>query len=447
MLFQSRIDRLFPSADTELNKIAATSDIDLKWSPEELTMQIQNTQLNIAQAALPVAEKFNLSLIQSQATDLLLQVGSIELSQVSGHDSSPQLALQLAPDAEILLSSDFYGENVISEEPISGQVSEQSRKRFLRNKKQLPVQKYDAKLTLALKGTTLIQSSGQLEINTQYQTSLNLKQNNQRLPSFSSQGNVALKPETFNISGNLNNAAKARLMQFSVNSDLEREQTQIKLHRNDIYFNPKRSLKKHYLPNLPIKYDLNSGKVSFDADLLLNKGKLTGDFAVFTNSLGGYIHGFHFADLNTSFTAAITPEGIRSKYPISLHAGLLHAGVLLENIFALVEFDTENNRYDLHRASAYLLGGSISTHGVTSSSLTNIPHIPILVHRLDLEKLMQAIEPNDVELTGTLDGSFPMSVQDGLPAIQGGKLHSRYPGRRAPVQGGINHRQKCRSCR
>ncbi len=55
-------------------------------------------------------------------------------------------------------------------------------------------------------------------------------------------------------------------------------------------------------------------------------------------------------------------------------------------------------------------------------------HIPILVHRLDLEKLMQAIEPNDVELTGTLDGSFPMSVQDGLPAIQGGKLHSRYPG-------------------
>ncbi len=166
MLFQSRIDRLFPSADTELNKIAATSDIDLKWSPEELTMQIQNTQLNIAQAALPVAEKFNLSLIQSQATDLLLQVGSIELSQVSGHDSSPQLALQLAPDAEILLSSDFYGENVISEEPISGQVSEQSRKRFLRNKKQLPVQKYDAKLTLALKGTTLIQSSGQLEINT-----------------------------------------------------------------------------------------------------------------------------------------------------------------------------------------------------------------------------------------------------------------------------------------
>ncbi|RWX55000.1 hypothetical protein EDI28_14800 [Photobacterium chitinilyticum] len=428
MHFQTRIDRLSPSADTELNQIAASSDIDLKWSSQELIMQIQNTQLNVAQAALPVAAKLDPTLVQSQATGLLLQVGNIKLSQVSNHDSSPQLTLQLAPDTEILITSDFYSEKVISEEIISGQASEQSRKRSLRNKKQLPVQKYDAKLTIALKGTTIIQSNGQLKINTQYQTNLNLKQNNQRLPSFSSQGDIVLKPEAFKITGTLNSAAKARLMQFSVDSDLEQDQTRITLHRNEVYFGPKRSLKKHYLPNLPIKYDLNNGKVSFDADLLLNKGKLTGEFAVFADSLGGYIHGFHFADLNVSFTAAITPGGIRSKYPISLHAGLLHAGVLLENIFALVEFDTKNNRYALHRASAYLLGGSISTHGITSSSLTNIPHIPILVHRLDLEKLMQAVEPNDVELTGTLDGSFPMSIQDGLPAIQSGKLHSRYPG-------------------
>ncbi|NBI52080.1 hypothetical protein EIZ48_05770 [Photobacterium alginatilyticum] len=422
--FQSRIQQLFPTIDSQLDTISASSDVDLNWSSTNLTLQFQQNRFNVAQAVLPVGATIDPSFIHSQATDLSLQAGSIELSQSFEHDSPPQLKLQLAPDAEILLTSDFYGEKLITEEAVSAQF----RKRLLRNKKQLPVQKYDAKLTLALKDAMLRHSNGQLNITTHYQTSLNLKQNNQRLPPFSSQGTLTLEPDTFSIAGVLNSAINAQLVKFSIKSDLQRDQTKIKLHRNDISFDTKRSLKKHYLPRLPIKYDLNSGKVGFNADLLLNKGKLNGNFAVFADGLGGYIHGFHFADLNVSFNAVLTPEGIHSTYPVSLHAGLLHAGVLLENIFALIEFDTGNNHYALHRASAYLLGGSISTHGVTSSSLTNIPHIPILVHRLDLEKLIQAIEPNDVELTGTLDGSLPLSIQSGLPAIQNGKLHSRFPG-------------------
>lgn len=424
--FQSRANQLYPSIGTEFNRIAATSDIDLNWSARKLAMQLQNTEIKVDKAILPLDTKLDPALIQSQATDLLLQVGNLDLllSQGSSHEAPQQLQLKLAPNTEILLTGDFYGEKLITEGPIS----KQKRKRLQSSKKQLPVQKYDAKLALALTNATLLQSSDQLEINTQYQTTLSLKQNNQRLPSFSSQGKLELKPDRINVSGSLNSAMKAQLMLFTVSTNLKQDQTRIKLHRNDIRFNPKRTLKKHYLPHLPIKYDLNNGIISFNADLLLNQGKLSGDFGVFADGLGGYIHGFHFADLNVSFTAAISPKGIRSKYPISVHAGLLHAGVLLENIFALVEFDTENNHYALHRASAYALGGSVSTHGVTSSELTNISHIPILVHRLNLEKLMQAIEPSDIELTGTLDGTFPMSIQDGLPVIQNGKLHSRYPG-------------------
>lgn len=179
---------------------------------------------------------------------------------------------------------------------------------------------------------------------------------------------------------------------------------------------------------MPIDYDLNNGAISFDANLRLNKDELSGEFGVFAENLSGNIHGFHFADLNVSLTAAVTPKGIKSKYPVSFDIGLLYAGVLLENVFALMEFDTEESHYALHRASAYTLGGSISTHAVTSNELTNIAEIPILVHRLDLAKLIQALDAKDVELTGLLDGKFPVSIKDGMPIIQSGKLHSRYPG-------------------
>jgi len=417
---QGKVHQLFPANGTELNAVSLASDINLSWTDRKLVMQIRNNELKIDNAQFSIHP----DLIHSQATGLELKAENINLQQISNSEVPQQLKLQLSTDANILLSGRFYGEKLIIDKSLSGQ----ERQQLLHNKEVLPVQKYNGQLEFVLSNSSLTQSGSQLKLDTHYHTTLSLKQNDQRFPSFSSQGKVSLTPDNINLTGVVNNKKQALLIQFTLASDLNQQTTSIKLHRNDIKFNPKHSLKKYYLPHLPLNYELNNGTISFNADLKLHKEQLTGEFGVFADSLGGYIHGFHFADLNVSFTAAVMPNGLKSKYPISLHAGLLHAGVLLENIFALVEFDTTENRYRLDRASAYAFGGSISTHDVSTNTLTNIPDIPVLIHRLDLEKLIQAIDAKDIVLTGVLDGNFPMSIVDGMPVIRNGKLHSRYPG-------------------
>ncbi|MCW8329423.1 YdbH domain-containing protein [Photobacterium sp. SDRW27] len=417
---QAKVHQLFPANDTELNTVSLASDISLKWSDSKLDMQAQNNELSIDRAQLSVHPGF----IKSHATDIVLKTGHINLLQTTSSTLPEQPKLQISSDTDITFSSHFYGEKLISDP----HTTEQQRQLLIQDKKSVPVQKYNGKLELALSNASLTQSGRLLKLDTHYQTTLSLKQNEQRLPPFSSQGNISFTPDSINIAGTVNNMKQALLIQFTVDSDLNQQTSRIKLHRNDISFNPKRSLKKHYMPHLPIDYDLNNGTISFNADLRLHKEQLTGEFGVFADSLSGNIHGFHFADLNASFTASVTPNGIKSKYPISLQVGLLHAGVLLENIFALVEFDTEKKHYRLDRASAYAFGGSVSTHDVSSSALTYIPDIPVIIHRLDLEKLIQAIDAKDIVLTGVLDGNFPMSIVDGMPVIRNGKLHSRYPG-------------------
>ncbi|WP_299013234.1 YdbH domain-containing protein [uncultured Photobacterium sp.] len=418
--FKGKLSQLFPVTEAKLETISASSDIALQWSANDLAVQLKNTEITLDKATLSLHPE----LINTEITDLSLNVASIKLAQVANTDTPDKKRFQLLPESAIILSGDIYGEKVIMDETLSST----ERKTLLHKKNRLPVQKYSANVELKLTNTSLFQASEQLEIDTHYQISLNLKQNNQRLPSLGSNGKFSLSPNMLRVSGELKNIKQARLIQFTVSSNMRQQKTRIQLHRNDISFNPKRTLQKHYLPHLPVDYDLNNGKLSFDADLIIKQDTLTGEFSIFADALSGNAHDFHFADLNASVTAGITPHGIRSKHPIGIHIGLLHAGVLLENIFALIEFDSEKNHYALHRASAYTLGGSISTHGVTSSQLANIPYIPILVHHLDLEKLIQAIEPEDIELTGVLDGRFPISIHDGMPVIKNGALHSRYPG-------------------
>ncbi|MFZ6044201.1 intermembrane phospholipid transport protein YdbH family protein, partial [Vibrio natriegens] len=92
------------------------------------------------------------------------------------------------------------------------------------------------------------------------------------------------------------------------------------------------------------------------------------------------------------------------------------------------ELDTEKSFYRLDRANANTLGGSVSTHQITSNSLKTIPAIPILIHGIRLNQLIDAVDGKDIVMTGILDGTLPLSFSDGKPIIEHGKLHARYPG-------------------
>ncbi|MDX1302796.1 YdbH domain-containing protein [Photobacterium sp.] len=420
--------QLYPSKATEINHVTFSSDIILQWSAITLTNTAlaENTLLleNIKINAANLLFSGHSDLHTGQASKLNLAIDALTLQQSSSQPAG-QYILSQPQDSQAHFSADFSAEKIISD----SQQTSPPGKKSLNSKSQLPVQKYNGKLELDLSKFTLEKPvDTNLRIKTDYLTTLHIKQNNQRLPSFSSQGNIDLTPASVTLTGQLTNGNNARLLQFTIDSDFDQQKTHVKLHRNEIRFSNKHSLKKYYLPHLPINYDLYKGSMSLKANIILDKSDLSGDFALFTERLSGYFEGFRFADVNLSITSMFTPQGIQSKYPISLHIGLLHFGTLFENITAAFEFDSRHERYQLNRAFAQVFGGNISAQQVSSRSLTNIENIPITVHGIDLRQIIKNIEYEGIELTGILDGSLPLAVQDGLPVIRNGLLRSRYPG-------------------
>ncbi|UXI04116.1 YdbH domain-containing protein [Photobacterium sp. TY1-4] len=440
---QASTNPLSPQRSVTLGTTRLSSDLVMQWVNHVLSLQLRNNQLQTDTVKiLPGTESSPLpaAFIRAQADNLTLKNDELRVELAWPPPMAPAAnpsveavvkavperapTLTLTSGAPVLLNADYVAEKLIGDHQ-----TETTKK-----KSRLPVQKYrgDAELSFqTLTFQTPLSSKtedSRTEFTGDYQAQLNFQQNNQRFPPFLSHGRLQLQPEQARLSGTLTNARQTPLMQFSLTSQLQSKRTHIQLQRRDLRFSHRQSLKEHYLPLLPLNSDLTSGSLSFFADLYLHDQQWRGEAGLFTEHLQGHIQGFHFADFNTSLTAEITPNGIRSKFPLSIRTEYLHAGLLLEDIVAQAEFDTALQHYALHRASTRTLGGTVSTRNVSSRDLRNIDHIPVQIQHLDLNALVELLAVDNLELSGILDGSLPLSIQDGLPVIQNGRLHSRYPG-------------------
>ncbi|MGR5129293.1 YdbH domain-containing protein [Photobacterium swingsii] len=414
----SKIAQFLPLKGIKLNELTAQADYQFSWSTQAYGLILSQLQLNIDTISLE--ERLlgkHLNLLNAQQT--ALQIDRLTMSKTAENTYS---RLLLPENSLITLNTNLFGEQTIRDQ--DGQPIHQTHqvKRAL-----LPVQKYEAKTELVLQGLNFTLGKT-FALSTRYDLATHLKQNNQRFPKFSTKGKLALTPENWHFDGELDNWKQARLAKYTVRHQPKHEQTTIKLHRNEITFNSKKTLKKYYFPQFPLDYDFTQGSISYDGHLTLRGNNLYGRMGLFSNQLTGELYGFRFGNVNTSITTDITPKGIKSRHPISIHAELFHAGALFEDIAANFEFDTHQQRYQLQRVHADVLGGKISLHNATSSSLLNVPPQNIRVHGLDLAALIQLLEQEDIELTGIVDGVIPLAIEDGAPSIKSGHLHSRYPG-------------------
>jgi hypothetical protein len=413
---KAKVPFISPIENLHLKDLSLHSNIDMQLG-RNTAISFLKTKITSEQLVYSGRPEF----LVSEASNVKLNIDNMILrySTVNG------LTLTQPKPTDASFSASLYAEKIINNTPIS----EQKHQQIVAGNTPIPTQKYNGKLDLNISAFRLNKPiDNPLTLQSHYRTTISMKQNQQRLPPFSSQGNLSFNPEKLIITGDLTNYKAARLIRFTVNSYLKRQKTQIELHRNEITFSSTNSLKKHFLPHLPIDYDLNQGSVALQANVLIDKGVTSGDISVLANSLSGYYKGFHFANVDSSTTLLFSPQGIKSKFPISIHAELIHLGVLFNNVSMVFELDTEKEKYQLNRVFAEVFGGNISTHNVSSNSLTTIEHIPIVIHNLHLEQALAHIEHEEIELTGILDGQIPLAIHDGLPVVTNGTLHSRYPG-------------------
>ncbi|KLV05368.1 hypothetical protein ABT56_11650 [Photobacterium aquae] len=413
----AQINSLSATPQIQLSDIQAKSRLNSLWRPFMARLEMIDTSINIA-SVLYHRQDLNLQASNVQIGNKRLQLRQHFNNEINPKKGNSDLIVTASQEDPLKIHAAFEAQQLITQA---------ASEKITRNS---PVQKYQGLINAELSKIALtLGSQSQATIfQAAYLAAMRVNLNEQRLPSVHAKGQIKTTDNQLAIDGQLTNAKETPLLIFTVKHRQDRPQTDITLHRNLMRFTSDNSLKKHYLPGLPIRYDLTGGEISLDASLRYNSNGWNGTIGLFTHELSGYAHDIHFADLNISVTSAISPEGIRSLHPISLHASYLHAGILLENLYAVLEFDSAKPFYRLLRANAYMLNGSVSTHEVVSNSLLTIPTASLVVHGLSLDALATAIDAKDIMMTGTLDGTLPLSFENGLPVIEQGRLHSRYPG-------------------
>ncbi|MGR5064649.1 intermembrane phospholipid transport protein YdbH family protein [Photobacterium sp. DNB22_13_2] len=422
------IPQLFPVPELAISNSKITSTVVGEWTDDRVELTLVDTQLNIEK----MVYKHTGVWIEADADNVIIEAKQINLAQEFRQDKITRLSISTDDKHPITIKANNLDalKLIIPEETSDAKIA---AIRQTKNTGQLPVQRYNGQLTSVLSDLAFNielppKNPILFEVNAGYKIHLSLSQNNQRLPGLMTEGVLDIDPNRSRFKGSILNKRHTKLFVYTIDYLLPLKQANIELHRNDIPFSSEQSLKKYYLPKLPIDHDITAGSLGFDAKLTVKDNQWSGQLGLYTKNLSGYIHNIHYADLNVSFAIDMSNKGMRSRQPISLHVSYLHTGILLENLYALLEFDTQQPFYKLHRAKAYVLGGDISLHNVTSTSLSDISPAPIRVHGLKLSRLIEAIEAKDIEMTGVVDGILPFGLEDEAPVIQAGKLHARYPG-------------------
>ncbi|MBD8511187.1 YdbH domain-containing protein [Photobacterium sp. CAU 1568] len=399
-----------------ISNLQLSQRIDIQSTGNVLKLNLDSTRISARTVALPDyadQKQNNLSQVRIDIPDTGIQLDNL----FSSAPASPQVWLVNVGESPATLNAAFSSLRTMTTDT-------ESRK----NQSSLPAQQFEGNLAITLNSLRAVKNTQAWKLSSDYSTQLALSVNNQVLPVIRNQGKLTLNADTLAITGLLSTAQSQPWLDFSFTQEWKSRISRIQIAQKPISFSAKQSLQKYYLAPLPVSADLHNGSVSLRADLKFKNALWSGSLDIFTTHLSGNIKDTHFADLNVSLTSLVTNNTIRSRQPLTVHASWLHFGTLFQDVTASFHFDTDEPLYTLHRATAKVLGGQLSTRNVVSHSLTNIDVIPLRIQSLNLKKLMDLFNPEDVELTGTLDGLLPIRIVNGNPVIEKGALFSRSPG-------------------
>ncbi|QUJ70370.1 YdbH domain-containing protein (plasmid) [Photobacterium sp. GJ3] len=396
----------------QARQIDLSQQFSIRLDPAQLQVRLSETRLSAAVLQFPDMGG------QTQQALRQIELKAPQFSLESERNASKpftQWHISSHQTPAVLFEADYSGIR-----PVTEQNSPQRHPQ--------PVQKISAETSLRLNTVTGDFSEGDWHLTSDYQHSLHLTLNEQRFPALHQQGHINARPHLIGLTGLVRTAQSPPWLEYAVSTQPSTASTRIQIQPRRLDFSGDHSLKKMYLAQLPFNIDLNNGSLTLAADLKYDKAHWSGAFDVFTEHLNGNIRDIHFADVNLAFSGQLQQNTLRSRTPMSIHAGWLFFGTLFQDITLSGEFDTQTPRYVLHRASAKALGGYLSTREVVTPSLRNIDRIPLRIQSLNLKKLIDLSKPKDIELTGLMDGVLPISIQDGFPVIKKGALFSRSPG-------------------
>jgi hypothetical protein len=184
-------------------------------------------------------------------------------------------------------------------------------------------------------------------------------------------------------------------------------------HRQHIYS----PLLAALIPNWQPRFDLNSGTLTVDGELAWGEA-ITGRVAVNTEAVSASFDDYRATGLNGDLNATLV-NGSWTLQPSKLSIELIDIGVPVSELTMEISGNLQELRFQ--NLQARVLGGTVRADGFDYHVENGATEILLQLNDLELTEVL-ALEGEDVTGSGRLGGTMPISVNQNIARISGGRM-------------------------
>lgn len=187
-----------------------------------------------------------------------------------------------------------------------------------------------------------------------------------------------------------------------------------------------------FAPDWPYPWDIVNG--SWDASLNLDwqtDDTITSYDGAMTHkleALAGKFNNIAFVGLNTRLAATLDSVSGSDVSPAKLDIGLLDIGLPVENIVADYAIDLEKRGVLVQGLSMAALGGEFVADPFAFSAAAAANPIMLHANSIQLQLIVDLAEFEDIEMSGAVSGTLPVTIKGNKMTIENGRLESEPPG-------------------
>jgi len=174
----------------------------------------------------------------------------------------------------------------------------------------------------------------------------------------------------------------------------------------------------------PGDFDATAGSIEVSAELSWSDAGVIGDLRAGLRDVSAYYQSYRLSGLSS--TLRFEGSAADWRLPVTpVRAARLDTGVELGDIRSGIGW--RGDVVEVQSTTLALLGGRASIEPFTYDLATGSAEFLVTFDDLDLARLL-ALQGEQVQGSGTLDGGLPIRIDAGQPSISGGRVHADAPG-------------------
>lgn len=183
-----------------------------------------------------------------------------------------------------------------------------------------------------------------------------------------------------------------------------------------------------WYPDWPYAWDIVAGDWRASADIAwmpsADGQALSATLSQQFAGLAGHYEDIAFAGLESALDTTLDADGSLRFAPATVSVALIDVGIPIENLNAEVELQAASRTAAVHKLEMSALGGKIVADPFVYAPEQPPNNILLRPQSIQLQFMVDLAEFDDIELTGSISGSVPVTVGEKAITVTDGRLES-----------------------